>query len=131
LIQEKAAPAMGRLFFAFFIDGGNGNEVAAGGIEQGSPQDLQCLARVLRRRPWEPPQSRWACCCPPRTAHESPEPAQILPQERAHNFFGNFLSMKEGGLQIISTFALEKRKPLGCAEYIYLLSLFLVNLRRN
>ena len=103
---------------------------SAAGIEPGSTQGRQQGARELRRRPWEPPQSRWARCCPPRTAHESPEPAQILPQERAHNFFGNFLSMKEGGLQIISTFALEKRKPLGCAEYIYLLSLFLVNLHR-
>ena len=77
---------MGRLFFAFFIDGGNGNEVAAGGIEQGSPQDWQCLARVLRRRPWEPPQSRWASHCQGRTTCESPKPAQKK-SEKKHGLF--------------------------------------------
>ena len=35
--------------------------------------------RVARRRPWEPPQARWAAQCPPRTTGESPQPPNSSP----------------------------------------------------
>ena len=58
----------------FGLTGGASHEVAAAGIEAGCPQGRKHGARVLRRRPWEPTQSRWARCFWPRTTAESPQP---------------------------------------------------------
>jgi hypothetical protein len=43
----------------------------AGRIEQGCPQGWRGLAREVRRRPWEPPQTRWASPRQMRTTCES------------------------------------------------------------
>ena len=43
----------------------------AGRIEQGCPQGWRGLAREVRRRPWEPPQTRWASPRQTRTTCES------------------------------------------------------------
>ena len=50
-------------------------EALAGGIERGSPEAGLDAAPELRRRPWEPAQSRWAQAGCRRTTWESPEPA--------------------------------------------------------
>ena len=50
------------------------NAPPAAGIEPGCPQGGPGAARVARRRPWEPPQARWAAHGPPRTTGESPQP---------------------------------------------------------
>ena len=47
----------------------------AAGIEPSSPQGRQRWGRELRRRPWEPPQSRWPHRCWTRTTGESPAAA--------------------------------------------------------
>ena len=49
------------------------------GLKRGSTQGWRGLARVARRRPWEPPQARWGSPRQPRTTAESPAAAQKKP----------------------------------------------------
>ena len=60
-------------------------ERGAAGIEAGRTQGWRGLARVARRRPWEPPQARWGSPRQPRTTAESPAAAQKKPIESVYS----------------------------------------------
>jgi hypothetical protein len=56
----------------------------AGRIEQGCPQGWRGLAREVRRRPWEPPQTRWASPPPNADYLRKPDcpPTQKTPKSK-------------------------------------------------
>jgi hypothetical protein len=77
--METLAVELGAKWLNRFCKAMPHRERGAAGIEAGSTQGWRGLARVARRRPWEPPQARWGSPRQPRTTAESPAAAQKKP----------------------------------------------------
>jgi len=62
------------------------------GLSKVARKGALAIARVQRRRPWEPAQCRWARAEQPRTTCESPPAAPFLLPQKQIGSLNNFLA---------------------------------------